>query len=132
MSLQVAGYDTTRGWAADVFRSRQKSDAHFVSLMRDLGAIPFVLTNLPQSMLSMTCCNPVYGLTTNPFNKERTSGGSSGGEGAIVGHGASFIGLGNDIGGSIRVPAAFCGVVGFKVSIKMLFVHQYCVILLQV
>ena len=80
------------------------------------GAIPFVLTNVPQTLLTYSCENPVYGSTSNPLSKDRTSGGSSGGEGALIGTGGSLVGIGSDIGGSIRIPAAFCGVVGFKVT----------------
>src|SRR5205807_1858654 len=58
--------------------------------------------------------NPVYGRTNNPWNLERSSGGSSGGEGAIIACGGSALGVGTDLGGSCRVPAAFCGIAGFK------------------
>lgn len=58
--------------------------------------------------------NPRYGRTRNPLDLSRVAGGSSGGEGALVGSGSSVFGVGSDILGSIRIPAAFCGVVGFK------------------
>ena len=58
--------------------------------------------------------NPVYGRTNNPWNPDRTSGGSSGGEAAIIAAGGSPLGLGTDLGGSVRVPATFCGVSGIK------------------
>ena len=60
--------------------------------------------------------NRIIGRTRNPYNLDFSSGGSSGGEAAIVGSHSSTLGLGTDIGGSVRVPAAFCGVVGFKPS----------------
>ncbi|VDO78515.1 unnamed protein product [Haemonchus placei] len=76
--------------------------------------IPFVQTNVPQSMLSYSCSNPVYGTTNNPLDKERTSGGSSGGEAAIIAAGGSVIGIGGDVGGSIRIPCHFTGIAGIK------------------
>lgn len=63
---------------------------------------------------SYDCSNPIYGQTLNPHNLQKTSGGSSGGEGALVGGGGSVLGIGSDIGGSIRIPASFCGICGFK------------------
>lgn len=63
---------------------------------------------------SFDCGNPIYGLTLNPHNPQKTSGGSSGGEGALIGGGGSVLGLGSDIGGSIRIPSSFCGICGFK------------------
>lgn len=63
---------------------------------------------------SYDCSNPIYGQTLNPHNLQKTSGGSSGGEGALVGGGGSVLGIGSDIGGSIRIPSSFCGICGFK------------------
>lgn len=63
---------------------------------------------------SYDCSNPIYGQTVNPHNPQKTSGGSSGGEGALIGGGGSVLGLGSDIGGSIRIPSSFCGICGFK------------------
>lgn len=76
-------------------------------------------TNVPEFGFWFETKNTVYGRTRNPYNEKRTSGGSSGGEGAIVGLGASPIGIGSDIGGSIRIPASFCGVFGHKPSYKL-------------
>ena len=64
-------------------------------------------------MLSYECSNPVFGATTNPANTGKSPGGSSGGEGCVIGGGSSILGIGTDIGGSSRIPAAFCGCVGF-------------------
>ena len=60
--------------------------------MRKLGAIPFCLTNVPQSYMSYACSNPVFGLTTHPLDKERTPGGSSGGEACLIAMGGSILG----------------------------------------
>lgn len=65
----------------------------------DAGAVPFVKTNVPQTMLSFECSNPLFGRTTNPYNSNYTSGGSSGGEAALLATKGSALGLGTDIGG---------------------------------
>lgn len=76
-------------------------------------------TNVPEFGLWFETKNTIYGRTKNPYNEKKTAGGSSGGEGSIIGLGASPIGLGSDIGGSIRVPAFFCGIFGHKPSYKL-------------
>lgn len=82
---------------------RQKDDAHCL--------FAFFFDCL---ISSYDCSNPIYGQTVNPHNFQKTSGGSSGGEGALIGGGGSLLGIGSDIGGSIRIPASFCGICGFK------------------
>lgn len=94
-----------------------------------LGGIPFVLTNVPQSMLSFSCVNPIYGTTTNPYASTRTCGGSSGGEAALISLGGSIIGIGTDVGGSIRYPCHFCGIAGFKVCFTEFYSPSYPVYL---
>ncbi|XP_007944911.1 fatty-acid amide hydrolase 1 [Orycteropus afer afer] len=89
-------------------------DSVVVQVLKLQGAVPFVHTNVPQSMFSYDCSNPLYGQTTNPRNCFKSPGGSSGGEGALIGAGGSPLGLGTDIGGSIRFPSAFCGICGLK------------------
>uniref|UniRef100_A0AAZ3QLL9 Fatty-acid amide hydrolase 1 n=1 Tax=Oncorhynchus tshawytscha TaxID=74940 RepID=A0AAZ3QLL9_ONCTS len=89
-------------------------DSVLVEVLKRQGAIPFVKTNVPQGLQNFDCGNPIYGLTLNPHNPQKTSGGSSGGEGALIGGGGSVLGLGSDIGGSIRIPSSFCGICGFK------------------
>ncbi|XP_061680684.1 fatty-acid amide hydrolase 1 [Syngnathoides biaculeatus] len=91
-----------------------ETDSVIVQVLRSQGAIPFVKTNISQSMLSYECSNVIYGPTVNPHNLQKTSGGSSGGEAALIGGGGSILGIGSDIGGSVRIPAAFCGICGFK------------------
>ncbi|MFO0676481.1 MAG: amidase [Polyangiaceae bacterium] len=89
-------------------------DATAVRRLREAGAIPLGVTNVSELCMWMESNNRVYGRTKNPFDPARTAGGSSGGEGAIVGAGASPFGLGADVGGSIRMPAFFNGVFGHK------------------
>jgi len=99
-------------WARrDVVASK---DATVVERLRSAGAIPLGVTNTSELCMWFESSNKVWGRTNNPYDRARTAGGSSGGEGAIVGAGASPIGLGSDVGGSIRMPAFFNGVFGHK------------------
>ncbi|EQB77436.1 fatty-acid amide hydrolase 1-like protein [Camelus ferus] len=91
-------------------------DGVIVKVLKAHGAIPFVKTNIPQTLLSFGCSNPIYGQTLNPLNLKKTPGGSSGGEGALLAEGGSILGMGTDTGGSIRIPASFCGVCGLRTT----------------
>ena len=93
---------------------RADSDAETIRRLRAAGAILVGITNVPEGGLWMETYNDVYGRTLNPWDPARTCGGSSGGDGAIVAAGGVPFALGADVGGSIRIPAAFCGVVGHK------------------
>jgi fatty acid amide hydrolase len=93
---------------------RATADDPYVVRLRRAGAIVLGKTNVPQLLLYIESDNPVYGRTSNPWNLDRTPGGSSGGEGAIIAAGGSPLGLGSDLGGSIRFPAHFCGIHGLK------------------
>ncbi len=96
------------------------SDAPIVRRLRAAGAIVVGTTNVPEGGIWIETYNALYGRTNNPWDVRCTSGGSSGGEGAIVAAGGSAFGLGSDIGGSVRIPAAFCGIVGHKPSGRLL------------
>jgi len=85
-----------------------------VARLRQAGAVILGKTNLPQLMVTHECDNPVYGRANNPWSEQRSPGGSSGGEAAIVAANGSALGLASDIGGSIRQPAHSCGVYGLK------------------
>ena len=89
--------------------------------MKELGAVPFCITNFPQTMYSFGSSNPIYGLTTNPYDKRRSPGGSSSGEGALIAQGGSILGLGTDVGGSLRIPSHFCGIVTLKPTTNRIF-----------
>jgi fatty acid amide hydrolase len=91
-----------------------RQDDTYVARMRAAGAIVLGKTNVAQLLFYIESDNPLYGRTNNPWNLNRTSGGSSGGEGAIIAAHGSPIGLGTDIGGSVRYPAAFCGIASIK------------------
>lgn len=93
---------------------RSPSDATAVARLRAAGAIPLGVTNTSELCMWMESSNRVYGTTSNPYDRARIVGGSSGGEAALVAAGGVPFGLGSDIGGSIRMPAFFCGVFGHK------------------
>ncbi|OQU99866.1 hypothetical protein CLAIMM_05439 [Cladophialophora immunda] len=93
-----------------------EEDALLVRCLKAAGAIFHVRTNQPQSLMHIDCSNPINGTTVNPYNRTLTSGGSSGGEGASIGFRCAAIGIGTDIGGSVRVPAAFCGTYGLRTT----------------
>ncbi len=91
-----------------------EKDATAVARLKAAGLIPLGFTNLSELGMWMESNNQVYGRTNNAYSTKHIAGGSSGGEGAIIGSGASPLGLGADIGGSIRLPAFFNGIFGHK------------------
>jgi fatty acid amide hydrolase 2 len=112
-AFALTGMPHTGGLVARKGR-RAKADATGVKRLRAAGAIPLGVTNVSELCMWMESSNLVYGRTNNAYDPERTAGGSSGGEGAIIGAGGSPFGLGSDIGGSIRMPSFFNGVFGHK------------------
>jgi fatty acid amide hydrolase len=100
--------------------NRAPRDASLVTLLREAGAVFLGRTNLSQTMLFSESRNPVYGQTANPFSLAHTPGGSSGGEAAAVAAGMSPLGVGTDIGGSLRSPAHFSGVCTLKPTLDRL------------
>lgn len=100
-----------------------ESDCVLVEILYELGAVPFVRTNVPQTLMWGETHNHVFGRTTNPYNRYMTPGGSSGGEGALVALRGSPLGVGTDIGGSVRIPSAFCGLYGLRPSYERLPYH---------
>jgi fatty acid amide hydrolase len=112
-NIDLEGTDSTLGLSARSGKPAAR-DALLVSELRRQGAIVLGKTNVPQLLLAQETENALFGVTCNPWNLERVPGGSSGGEAAAVASGMSPLGIGTDIGGSIRIPAHFCGVVGFK------------------
>ncbi|KAG6813163.1 hypothetical protein H0H92_013570 [Tricholoma furcatifolium] len=113
--FDIIGYDSTIGftqWANNPATTNAELVAQFLAA----GAVIFVKTNVPQTMLAFECSNPLWGRTTNPHNNKYTCGGSSGGEAALLAMDGSAIGIGSDIGGSLRIPAAYCGIYSLKPS----------------
>lgn len=90
------------------------SNAHILDILLDAGAVLYARTTQPQTLMHLETSSNYFGATLNPFNRGLTSGGSSGGEGALVGLRGSCLGIGTDIGGSIRSPAANNGVYGLR------------------
>ena len=112
-SFDTAGIRTTRG--SKLFEHHvPTADATVVARLKGAGAVPIGKTNLPEFALWWETGNLVFGRTSNPWNLERTAGGSSGGEAAAIAAGLSPLGIGSDLGGSIRLPAHYCGVAGLK------------------
>ncbi len=89
-------------------------DSVVVRRLREAGAVILARSNVPELALAGETDNLLFGRTNNPLNPGRTCGGSSGGEATLVGSGSSAMGVGSDLLGSIRIPASFCGIVGFK------------------
>ena len=112
-NIDVAGTPTTNAVPA-LAQAISSTDAPIVERMRRAGAIPIGRTNLPDMGLRIHTDSSLHGLTRNPWHHDRTTGGSSGGEAAALASGMSPIGLGNDIGGSLRNPAHCCGVASIK------------------
>jgi Asp-tRNA(Asn)/Glu-tRNA(Gln) amidotransferase A subunit family amidase len=111
--FDLTGTASTFGLPSRRGEIEREDDPH-VAAWRAAGAIPIFKTNVPQVMIYTETDNPLYGRTNNPWDPERSCGGSSGGEAAVIAAGASPLGLGNDIGGSLRVPAAFCGITSIR------------------
>ncbi|KAB8231082.1 amidase signature domain-containing protein [Aspergillus alliaceus] len=101
-------------WVNDI----APEDALILQCLHKAGAIFHVRTNQPQSLMHLCCSNNLTGTTTNPFNRSLSPGGSSGGEGASMGFKCAPLGIGTDIGGSIRAPAAFCNAYGFRPTMR--------------
>ncbi|KAL9120013.1 MAG: hypothetical protein Q9187_003430 [Circinaria calcarea] len=91
-----------------------EDNAHILKILWDAGCVFYARTTQPQTLMHLETSSNLYGVTVNPFNKNLTSGGSSGGEGALIGLRGSCLGIGTDIGGSIRSPAANCGLYALK------------------
>lgn len=104
-------------WGSELFANHvPAADDRLVAALRRAGAIVLGKTNTPEFAAGAHTVNRVYGVTRNPFDPERSCGGSSGGSAVAVATGMAPLATGTDLGGSLRVPAAFCGVVGFRPS----------------
>jgi amidase len=114
-TFQIKGYDASLGVAALCFKACTTNSA-LVEQLLALGAILYCKTNIPQTMMALDSHNNVFGRVRNPAHKDLTPGGSSGGEGALVCLHGSPLGIGTDVGGSIRIPALANGLYGVKPS----------------
>ncbi len=114
-SFETVGLRTVSGYPPFAQRVPNE-DAPPVARLRQAGAIILGKTNLPTLASGIQSNNPVFGRTNNPWDLSRTPGGSSGGAAAAISAALSYLDLGSDIGGSIRIPAHFCGVYGLKAT----------------
>lgn len=114
-SFETAGLLTTSSHPP-LARHVPARDAAVVARLRAAGAVIVGKTNLPELAGTPQCWSPLFGPTRNPWQPDLTPGGSSGGSAAAVAMGFSYLDPGSDIGGSIRIPAAYCGVAGLKAT----------------
>jgi Asp-tRNA(Asn)/Glu-tRNA(Gln) amidotransferase A subunit family amidase len=114
--FNVMDVPTTMGFVSFLERPPQSTNSVLVDVLLAAGAVLYVKTNIPQTMMTLDTHNNVFGRTLNPHRLNLTAGGSTGGEGALLAMRGSLLGIGTDIAGSIRVPALCCGLVGFKPS----------------
>jgi Asp-tRNA(Asn)/Glu-tRNA(Gln) amidotransferase A subunit family amidase len=114
-TIVVGGFDTTVGYSSNVGNKGQK-DGVMVQILKDAGAIPYVKTNIPITLLSFESTNDVWGRCTNPHNSKYSPGGSTGGESALMAGGGGRIGIGSDVAGSVRAPAHFSGIYSLRCS----------------
>jgi amidase len=113
-SIEVQGTVCSAGTLGFRNNPPSRRDATLVARLRNAGAIPLARTNLPDLLFAFESDNLIFGRTNNPWNLDRTAGGSSGGEAALIAAGGSPFGLGSDAAGSVRLPAHFCGIAALK------------------
>lgn len=109
--VSVKGHYASWGYIGT--RTFSEADCQMVRILRAAGAVFYVKTNQPQAIMHLECCG-FHGRALNPNNIHLSPGGSSGGEAALIALRGSVLGIGTDIGGSIRGPAGFCGIYGYK------------------
>lgn len=114
-NFNIIGVDSTVGFASLV-NQPATYNATLIDILTAAGAVLYVKTNVPTAMMIAESVNNVYGRTVNPLNRSLTSGGSSGGESALIAFGGSPLGVGTDIGGSLRIPAACTGIFTLRPS----------------
>lgn len=114
-TFKVKGYDASIG-IASLAENPAKENALLVDILLEQGAVIYCKTNIPQTLMALDSDNNIFGRVLNPSNSKVTAGGSSGGEGALVAMRGSVLGVGTDVGGSIRIPAMCGGLYGFKPS----------------
>lgn len=114
-ALEVEGMRTTCG-TPSLSGHVPDSDADAVALLRAAGAVIIGHTNVPTMCQDIQTSNPIFGRTLNPFDSEKTAGGSSGGPAAAVAAGFTSLEVGSDLAGSLRLPAAYCGVYALRTS----------------
>ncbi|KAI9810069.1 MAG: hypothetical protein M1827_006680 [Pycnora praestabilis] len=114
-TFNITGYDSSIGIASLAFNPATEN-ALLAQVLLDAGAVLYCKTNIPQTLMSLDSENNLFGRTLNPANRLATAGGSSGGEGALIAMRGSVLGVGTDVGGSVRIPAMCNGLYGIKPS----------------
>lgn len=122
-SISIAGLPNTSGLVGR--REAESCDAKSLSLLRKAGAIPLLTSNVPELCLNWETRNRLVGVTKHPFNTNRSPGGSSGGEAALITSAASLIGIGSDVVGSLRLPSHFCGIFAHKPTPGVVSTHGH-------
>jgi amidase len=117
-SFAVAGHPCTWGIPA-LKDSKPPRNSEVVERLLGAGAVLIGATNVPVGLADWQTYNPIYGTTNSPWDLKRTPGGSSGGTAAALAAGLGYLSVGSDIGGSIRMPAHFCGIYGHKPSLDL-------------
>ncbi|KAL1896139.1 hypothetical protein Sste5346_004881 [Sporothrix stenoceras] len=117
--FNVKGFASSNNYVSRAFHIAEH-DSYLVEILKNVGAVIIAKTNTPQTMMCADTNNNLFGLTKNPVVSHLTAGGSSGGEGSVVAFRGCALGIGTDVGGSIRIPAAAQGVYGFKPSSGLL------------
>ena len=115
-SFSVKGVRSTIGFVAYANHPVKESNSALIDILLNNGAVLYVKTNIPQTMMTADSENNLFGRTLNPHRLSLTAGGSSGGEGALLAMKGSIIGVGTDIAGSIRIPAYVAGTRGYRPS----------------
>ncbi|KAE8382660.1 amidase signature domain-containing protein [Aspergillus bertholletiae] len=116
-TFNVQGVHSSLGLVSFLDRAEASQNSPLVDILLAAGAVLYVKTNVPQTMMTADSENNVFGRVLNPYRRNLTAGGSSGGEGALLALRGSLLGIGTDIAGSIRIPAMCCGTFGFKPSV---------------
>jgi Asp-tRNA(Asn)/Glu-tRNA(Gln) amidotransferase A subunit family amidase len=119
-SYNVTGVQSTLGYVSFLDRPALTFNSPMVNILLDAGAVIYVKTHLPQTMMTADSHTNVFGRTRNPYGRTLTAGGSCGGEGALIAMRGSILGAGTDVGGSLRIPSLCCGTFGFKPSVGRL------------
>lgn len=118
----MQGYESACGFS-ELLETFSRCDALIVSQLKACGAVPFAIDCVSQAMMSYTGENPITGLTRHPLREDFSPGGSSGGDACLARLRGAPLALGSDLGGSVRVPAAVCGVFGFCCTPTRLHAH---------
>ncbi|KAG7098972.1 hypothetical protein E1B28_000859 [Marasmius oreades] len=113
--VNIKGLESTIGYVSYINKFADR-DAVLAEILEAEGAVLYVKTNVPQTLMWSETHNHIFGRTLNPYNRSLAAGGSSGGEGALIALRGSPLGVGSDLAGSVRIPSAFCGIYGLRPS----------------